>query len=252
VTDAASTNWSPVWSPAGDYLYFTSDRSGSMDIWRVPIDEGSGEVQGPPEPVTSGGSVRSMHASFARDTGAMAYVEAATRRQIYRIPFDSSSGTATGLPELLPGSPRDAAAPDLSTDGERIAFVLGQDDRGEVYVADADGTGAVQITHGDTRARNPRLSPDGRHVAFLSTREDSLQLWTAAADGGASKRLTALTTQRISQPVWSRDGASIGVTVGGDLMPSYTLLFDADQPPEEQVAGTLHSSPAASATAAAG
>ncbi len=34
-------------------LYFASDRSGSMNLWRVPIDEASGRVLGEPEPVTT-------------------------------------------------------------------------------------------------------------------------------------------------------------------------------------------------------
>src|SRR5262249_9316026 len=38
VTDDSSFNWSPAWSPDGRYLYFASDRGGSMNLWRVPID----------------------------------------------------------------------------------------------------------------------------------------------------------------------------------------------------------------------
>ena len=242
VTNDASTAWNPVWSPAGDYVYFTSDRSGSFDIWRVPIDEGSGEVQGPTEPVTNGAGTRSIHPSFARGTGAMAYVEATTVRQIYRIPFDPSSGTVTGLPEPLPSAPRDAAAPDLSADGELIAFTHGEGDKQQVWVANLDGTGSVRIGHGDARPRNPRFSPDGERVAFLADHDGYVQLWTAAADGGALRRLTELTASKISQPVWSRDGASVGLTIGAEMMPTYTLLFDANQAPEEQVADTLHSS----------
>lgn len=45
--------WNPVWSPDGNYLYFSSDRDGSMNLWRVRIREKSGEVLGKPEPVTT-------------------------------------------------------------------------------------------------------------------------------------------------------------------------------------------------------
>ena len=41
-------NWNPVWSPDGKYLYFASDRGGSMNLWRQPIDE-SREALGEPE-----------------------------------------------------------------------------------------------------------------------------------------------------------------------------------------------------------
>ncbi|MFN2502418.1 MAG: TolB family protein, partial [Pyrinomonadaceae bacterium] len=51
VTDDAAIEGSPVWSPDGKYLYFASDRAGSMNLWRVPIEEQTGRVLGPPEAV---------------------------------------------------------------------------------------------------------------------------------------------------------------------------------------------------------
>ncbi len=53
VTDDAAVDWNPVWSPDGRYLYFSSDRGGSLNLWRVPIDEPSGRVLGPAEAITT-------------------------------------------------------------------------------------------------------------------------------------------------------------------------------------------------------
>ena len=53
VTRGKATDWSPVWSPDGTYLYFVSDRGGSMNLWRVAIDEASGKPLGEPEPITT-------------------------------------------------------------------------------------------------------------------------------------------------------------------------------------------------------
>ena len=47
VTDDTHLDWNPVWSPDGKYLYFASDRQGSMGLWRVPVDELSGDILGP-------------------------------------------------------------------------------------------------------------------------------------------------------------------------------------------------------------
>ncbi|HEV8203055.1 MAG TPA: protein kinase, partial [Pyrinomonadaceae bacterium] len=52
VTSDGSTNWNPVWSPDGKFLYFASDRSGNMSFWRVPIDEETGKALGEPEAVS--------------------------------------------------------------------------------------------------------------------------------------------------------------------------------------------------------
>ena len=43
ITKDGSTNWNPVWSPDGKFLYFVSDRGGNMGFWRVPIDAGNGK-----------------------------------------------------------------------------------------------------------------------------------------------------------------------------------------------------------------
>jgi serine/threonine protein kinase len=42
VTTDEATDWNPVWSPDGTGLYFLSNRSGSMNLWRVGIDEITG------------------------------------------------------------------------------------------------------------------------------------------------------------------------------------------------------------------
>lgn len=53
VTSDAALDWNPVWSPDGRYLYFSSNRGGSMNLWRVPIDEQSGKTLGQSEPITT-------------------------------------------------------------------------------------------------------------------------------------------------------------------------------------------------------
>jgi len=64
-----------VWSPDGRYLYFSSRRGGSMNIWRVAVDEKSGAVRGMPEAVTAiGASTEAEHLSFSHDGRHLAYV----------------------------------------------------------------------------------------------------------------------------------------------------------------------------------
>ena len=52
VTDDPALDRNPVWSPDGQELYFISDRGGSMNLWRVGIDESTGRTRGSPQPVT--------------------------------------------------------------------------------------------------------------------------------------------------------------------------------------------------------
>ena len=67
VTDDAPLDWNPVWSPDGNYLYFSSDRSGSRNLWRVPIDEETGARLAEPESVTTGASGENIHLSISDD-----------------------------------------------------------------------------------------------------------------------------------------------------------------------------------------
>ena len=48
-----ANDWNPVWSPDGKWLYFLSNRSGSMGLWRVAIDETSGVTSGDPQPLAT-------------------------------------------------------------------------------------------------------------------------------------------------------------------------------------------------------
>ena len=50
VTEEGPVDWNPVWSPDGRYLYFSSDRGGSMNLWRIPIDQTTGETRGLAQP----------------------------------------------------------------------------------------------------------------------------------------------------------------------------------------------------------
>ena len=46
MTSDAAVDFNPVWSPDGKYLLFSSDRGGSPNLWRVPIDEATGKGPG--------------------------------------------------------------------------------------------------------------------------------------------------------------------------------------------------------------
>ncbi len=52
VTNDAALDWNPFWSADGAWLYFSSDRGGTLNLWRVAIDERTGVTRGAPEPVT--------------------------------------------------------------------------------------------------------------------------------------------------------------------------------------------------------
>src|SRR5262249_26853669 len=72
VTNDSPLDCSPAWSPNGNYLYFSSDRGASFNLWRVPIDEKTGKVLGNLEPVTTPAQMAGYF-SFSRDGKQMVF-----------------------------------------------------------------------------------------------------------------------------------------------------------------------------------
>ena len=83
--------------------------------------------------------------------------------------------------------------PSWSADATQIAFISNRRGDADVYVMNADGSGATLVTvdDGDAEDRSPSFTPDGRLVLFLSNREaDRFQIYAASADRRVFLRLT--------------------------------------------------------------
>lgn len=75
----------------------------------------------------------------------------------------------------------------ISPDGEQIAFTY----KGNIYIVDADGGQARQITSNPAYDTDPMWTPDGRQIVFASYREKSKDIYKVSAAGGAPVRLTS-------------------------------------------------------------
>ncbi|MEQ1693192.1 MAG: protein kinase, partial [Gemmatimonas sp.] len=91
VTDAASLNTSPQWSPDGRTLLFVSDRGGSPDIFRVQVN-GSGAPVGTADRVTAGLGSHSF--SMAADGTQLVYAQMRSTSNIWSLPVPKSGPVA--------------------------------------------------------------------------------------------------------------------------------------------------------------
>jgi Tol biopolymer transport system component len=94
---------------------------------------------------------------------------------------------------------------DVSPDGRTIAFDL----LGDIYSIPAAGGEAVTLQSGSAMQRAPRFSPDGTQLLFLSDASGSDNIWVARTDGGQAHPVSRETTELVTGPAWSSDGASI-------------------------------------------
>jgi len=208
VTRDAATNWNPVWSPDGKFLYFASDRRGNMSFWRVEIDEQTGAVRGEPE-VVGTPSTFSRHLSFSRDGKRLLYVQTSQQSNIKAIEFNPKTGKVTGEPFWVTRGDRQISRPELSPDGKQFVMRLQRRTQDDLAVVNRDGSNWRDITNDQFFDRYPRWSPDGRSIVFTSDRSGNYEIWTINADGTNLRQLTFNSERGAGFPIWSPDGKQI-------------------------------------------
>ena len=239
VTSGLARDWNPVWSPDGGYLYFVSDRGGSMNLWRVRIDEESGRALADPEPVTTP-ATSLAHISLSSDGRHIAYSSVLVTTNVQRATFDPVRGTLTGEPVWLTRGSRRWANPAPSPDGKNVVFYSLVEPEGDLYVMRADGIGSPRQLTGDSASdRVPRWSPDGDWIAAFSDRSGPLQIWKIRPDGSGLTQVTDAPTNT-GYAVWSPDGARMAAA---SIRTALTYLFDPNRPWKDQHADVLPTPP---------
>ncbi|MCZ7546851.1 MAG: hypothetical protein M5R40_26515 [Anaerolineae bacterium] len=252
VTDGASLDLEPVWSPQGDRIAFVSridtnndgvidalNDTASLDVINA---DGSNRL-----PLVSD-TLNATQPTWAPDGNRLAFV---SRRDVNEDGVINSAdpgaiyivdGGGGGLKRISPDD-LDATDPDWSRDGTRVVFSGVKDTNGDgvidkntgdtasLYVVTLEDSAVAQITEDDSSDFGPRWSPDGSKIAFVSFRRDDTAdgLITPAdvpsvtvvdADGGNRRQLTD--DEYIDfDPRWSPDGALIAFR-------SYRIDTDGD------------------------
>jgi Tol biopolymer transport system component len=180
VSSIASTRQDgmPHFSPDGHRVAFTSDRSGTWEIW-VSDPDGSNAVQ-----LTSLGAVASGYPKWSPDGQRIAFhTNVEGQWEVYVI---SSTG---GKPQNLTTHPASDVAPSFSADGNWIWFSSNRSgvQHETLWKIPATGGSALQVTTSAGWA--PLESPDGMYLYYVEAVDRPSPLWRMAASGGTPTRV---------------------------------------------------------------
>ena len=196
-----------MWSHDGRHLFFMSDRGGTANLWRVAIDERSGEVMDEPESVTSG-ILRLGHATISADGDKIAYEAWDQSGDVMVYDFDPDAEEIVGEPKRLLSTSHLLMQFDVSPDNQWLVYRRSFPTE-DVVAVRMDGTGRRVLTRDHWRDRGPKFTPDGERVMFYSNRSGPYRLWAVELDGTGLTQLAKDVELGFSTPVWDPDGDQI-------------------------------------------
>ncbi len=231
VTSDRALDWNPAWSPDGSQLYFGSDRDGTINLWRIAMDEKSGKPGGAPEPMSLP-AVFTGHFTVSQ-AGPIAYASVARSYRVVAMPFDATTAQ-TGPPRTVLEGSMEILSFEPSPDGQSLVFTTGgvQED---LFLVDTGGKHLRQLTNDAARDRGAVWSPDGKTLFLYSNRDGAYHVWSIGADGGGLTRVTdtrdlqGTGAQNLYMPRVAPDGRTLALqsdTVAG--------LLHLDRPPGQR------------------
>ena len=242
VTNDVAKESSPMWSADGRFLYFVSDRNGSSAIWRVAIDERTGQPKGRPEPVPTPYS-QPVRITRSADGSRLAWSDALAVERTMRIAFDAEARTTRGAPvEISPGTPesddaepaadpRPPRAPAGTTNPAMSLAALAFPGRWSPDRALYAGTtsGAVWIYSAATReyyqlrpGKSPIWLNDGRRLIYASEGK----IYIAEAVLRIARELLVLADQSLDAPRLSPDNRMLYFAAEGVDANLWLLTVD--------------------------
>ncbi|MCY4600826.1 MAG: hypothetical protein OXF27_13015 [Acidobacteria bacterium] len=211
-------------SPDGRWVVFTSERSGSPDLYVLDLHDSTA-----PRPLVAGPAMEDA-ADISPDGRQLLFVSTRSgNADIFVIPFRPEQPSAAGEPRNLTRNAAGDYNPAFSPDGTRILFSSSRDTTvststaavppptylaSDVYVMQADGSDVRRLTRHENWDGAPAWTPDGQAAVFYSQRDGEPRIYRTGIDGAGTEAISV------------KDEAALSPTFGPDGRLAYTAHRD--------------------------
>ena len=227
---------SPAFSPDGQWLAFSTARSGKNQIWVIPM--AGGEARQVTDAKAGVGQFRWSPAGDAfafvmRDPETDEEEKAGKEKRdvilvdqnfkfghVYTAPFDPATTETAEAARVTEGDFH-VTGFDWSPDGSQLVFAHQADPRintgrlsGDIAVVSASGGDVAQLVTGPGVESSPRWSPDGSLIAYASTGDQPepvgmADLYVVDPETGDSRMLPETPNRSVSILGWSADSDEV-------------------------------------------
>jgi len=200
VTTAPVNAYVLSWSPDGRRIAWDAYTQGYSFIVAANDDGTWGDI------LTTMGD--ESECSWSPDGTKFAYTSWSDETESYEVfVMDIDGGNVTQITSTPNG---DVYVPTWSPDGGSIVYdFTPEEQNGDIYVVDADGSNSKRLTHDLANDTSPVYSPDGSKIAFASDRNGNSDVYVMNANGSGLINLTQNASAHAFEPDWSLDGSQI-------------------------------------------
>jgi TolB protein len=224
LTKSDSLNYDPSWSPKGDWIVFTSERTGPANLYRIHPDSSRLER-------LTNGPAYDDQAAFSPDGKQVVFVSTRATGRANLWIMDIASHKATRLTRNEDGGD---FRPSWSPDGKWIAFSSDQGSSlprakgrweilqlADVYLIHPDGGGLKRISQHGGFCGSPKWTPDSKSVvAYCMSAQDTYTYRFGDEDGKDQ-----LVKINISSGTTTPIAAGPGVKLEPTVLPSGKIAY---------------------------
>ncbi len=176
------------WPPDGKGILFASDRTGSLDMWFLPVS--GGKPQGGPELVKAG--VEEILPMGFTQTGSFYYAQGHTMLDVYVAKMDPKSGRILAPPEKAIKRFEGANSwPAYSRDGKSLAYITTRRRSFQaaafpniLCIRSLETGKEREFTTKFRRLAGPRWSPDGQSIYVAAWDYEGMGIYRVNAQNG--------------------------------------------------------------------